>query len=132
MSEAKKPAARKSTARKPSEKAREIAPPADHQKPTAETEAVEVDSYTVVVRDREWSVSSDALDDFELLEKLATLNDGGPSAVSAAPSALRGVLGAAQFGQLMEVLRDPDTGRVPVAAGVEFLQELFAELNPNS
>lgn len=125
MSEAKKPT------KKPSERAREIAPPAD-RKPTAQTEAAEVKTYEVTVLGEVWEVAAERLDDFELLEKISLLDAGGPGAAGAAPSVLRGLLGPAQFARAMELIRDRDTGRVSVAAGIEFVRDLFAELNPNS
>lgn len=84
----------------------------------------------VVVRDQEWTIQSDALDDFELLDDLNALDQrDDPTRM---PSVLRRLLGDEQWKAAMGVLRDEKTGRVSVTEGSQFVMELIQELNPNS
>lgn len=73
-------------------------------------------------------VTSD-LDDFELVDDLARLEDGEHMR---APSALRRILGTEQYRIVLDHLRDPDTQRVTNEAASTFVGELFEVLNPNS
>ena len=86
------------------------------------------ETLTAAVKGREWSVPSDALDDFELLDDLNALEQRGD--VTRLPSVLRRLLGE-QWRDAMDVMRDETTGRVSVEAGSEFVMELMGALNPN-
>lgn len=120
---------RKSNTRKPAT----AKLPEDHKpKATAETEAKQVEDFTVHLLDRDWTIEAAALDDFELLEKLAVMDGGGRQAAAVMPSVLREVLGSAQYATAMDALRDKETGRVSVLAGVQFVRDIFGGLNPNS
>jgi len=99
--------------------------PQDHKaKATPAPETVSAE-----VRGKTWTVPSDALDDFELLDDLNALDQKND--VTRMPSVLRRLLGD-QWRDAMEILRDEDTGRVSVEAGAEFVFELMGALNPNS
>lgn len=74
------------------------------------------------------TVLTDALDDFELLDRLATLEQN-PAQI---PGVLRQAVGDDQFAVVMDALRDKATGRVSMEAGVGFFRDLFGALNPNS
>lgn len=122
----KNPAAKKAAAPRP-----EGAPaPQDHKPkqddtPTGQAGAIRVAS----LRGRDWTVAETAMDDFEILDDIAALNRGD---VMRMPSVLRRLLGDAQFAEAMDSIRDKDTGRVSVEAGVTFATELMGALNPNS
>lgn len=72
-----------------------------------------------------WVIKREALDDFELLDDLGAMEAGNPARF---PSALRRMLGAEQAKRAVELLRNPDTGRVPVEPAVEFFLGLMEEL----
>lgn len=72
--------------------------------------------------DRKWSIEGAALDDWELLETLASDSDG-----TAAPKAVKALLGEHQYNELKEILRN-ESGRVPATRFVEALGELFSLL----
>jgi len=107
--------------------------PQDHKPAdTAKEEATEVEVLTVTVRDREWTIKRDALGDFELLEDLGNMERGGTPGVMSSPKVLRAMLGAQQMREAMTLLRDPDTGRVDINDGYEFVSDLMGAFNPNS
>ncbi len=109
-----------------------IKAPQDHKpKATAQTEAQEQEAFTVHLLDRDWTIARDALDDFELLSELATIDGGGTNAVMAMASALPRVLGRAQTAEAMALLRD-ENGRVSIEKGAKFFADVFGALNPNS
>lgn len=99
--------------------------PQDH-KPKAEPKP---ETLTAYVRGREWSVPSDALDDFELLDDLNALEQKGDA--TRLPAVLRRLLGE-QWRDAMDVMRNTETGRVSIEAGSEFVMDLMGALNPNS
>ncbi|BDZ40826.1 hypothetical protein GCM10025865_01250 [Paraoerskovia sediminicola] len=75
------------------------------------------------------TVADDALDDFELLGDLHSMQaDEDPSYF---PSILKRLVGAQGYRDVMDGLRDPATGRVPIQAGSEYIQSIFEALNPN-
>lgn len=98
--------------------------PAD-RKPKAEDGP---ESLTATVAGQEYEVSAEALDDFELLDDLARLDDGD---VSRAASVLRRLLGD-DMKRAMDSIRDKKTGRVTIAAATDFVMDLMKELDPNS
>lgn len=76
------------------------------------------------------SVSEDALDDWELLDDIATADDPEASATAklrATGHVFTRLLGAEQFQALKDLLRTED-GRVPVTAMNAALTELFEEI----
>lgn len=97
------------------------------RRPKAEPEPTVV---TVTVRDVEWTVPTEALDDFELLDDLNALDQHGDG--TRLPAVMRRFLGDDQFAKAMKLLRDPSTGRVTVETGTVFFWDLMEALNPNS
>lgn len=90
------------------------------------------DTLTATVGGVEYTIDSDALNDFELLDDLRMLDSGDPQAALSMPRVLKSFLGAEQYRAAMNSLRDPETGRVPIEAGGKFVGELLGSLNPNS
>lgn len=117
-------------AKKPATKRPATAKVPQDRKPaaTAEAEATKTATMTVSVGGQEWEVPTSVLDDFELLGHLNDLQSGQ---IASTPIVLQAFLGAAQTAKVMDSLRDPDTGRVPVQAGVDFVYELVGSVNPN-
>lgn len=74
---------------------------------------------------REWIISAEAQDDWELVEDLASDESGK------APSALQRLLGTEQYAAVKELARDETTGRVPATRIAEFMRELFGADVPN-
>lgn len=101
-------------------------------KATAEAEAKQVEDFAVHLLDRNWTIDSGVLNDFELLEKLALIDGGGGRAAAVMPSVLRELLGHKQYAEAMDALRDEDTGRVPVESAAKFVMDVLGGLNPNS
>lgn len=97
-------------------------------KKAASTVKAQADGATIVaeVEGREWTISQDALDDFELLDDLAELENGNAVRL---PSALKRLLGAEQYREAMAVLRN-EQGRVTVEAGGKFVQDVLTSVNP--
>lgn len=88
----------------------------------------ETEDFRVELHGREWVVSRDALDDFELLDDISELDKGNVTKMTSIAHRLLGD----QWSDVMEVLRDKDTNRVSVEAGAEFVGDLLTALNPNS
>ena len=103
--------------------------PQDHQ--PKQDDATEEDVRVVTVLDREWTVPTAALDDFELMGDIAEVQNGGQGVIRM-PSLLRRLLGDAQYADAMDACRDTETRRVTVEAGVSFVMSLMEALNPNS
>lgn len=99
--------------------------PAD-RKPKAEDPPAE---RVVTLRDHEWKIPQEALDDFELLDDMNALDQKKDA--TRFPALIRRIL-PDQWDDVMDVLRDEKTGRVSVEAGSQFVFELIQELNPNS
>lgn len=99
--------------------------PQDHKKPApapGEPIVVEIDG-------NEYTIAADALDDFEMLDDLARLEDGAGQLF---PRILRRLIGDDGFKRAMDALRDPETGRVSGEAGAEFAAEIIqAAANPS-
>lgn len=101
------------------------------RKPKAEDGPAE---RTITVRGITLTVAAEALDDFELLDDLALLEDEGAAdnlRASALPRILRRVAGD-QARALMAAARDPETGRLSVEGGATLVGEVLAALSPNS
>lgn len=75
----------------------------------------------------EFSIEDAALDDWELLEVLADIDDGKTQKIG---TAIKLLLGADQAKALKEHCRN-DEGRVPTSAMMAEVGEIFAELRRN-
>lgn len=75
----------------------------------------------------EFSIEDAALDDWELLEVLADIDDGKTQKIG---TAIKLLLGADQAKALKEHCRN-DEGRVPTSAMMAEMGEIFAELRKN-
>ena len=94
------------------------------RKPKVET----VDGVsTVTIQGITVKVDKDALDDFELLDDLAQMQDGDGARIASIARRLFGD----DFKAVMDGLRG-ENGRVSVEATSEFIGELLAALAPNS
>lgn len=87
------------------------------------------DRTIVHLRGRDWEVNSAALDDAELMETLISLDEGNPKGIF---TAVRALLGESQRKDVMEVLRNPETGIATMTDYTEFFTDLMRALNPNS
>lgn len=100
--------------------------PQDH-KPKAEDAGT---GQVVEVRGLQVTISAEALDDFELLDDLAQVEQKNAVRM---PSLLRRLVGHEQWRDVIDLARDESTGRVSVEAGAELIREIFEELKaPNS
>lgn len=75
----------------------------------------------------EFSIEDGVLDDWELLEVLADIDDGKTQKIG---TAIKLLLGADQAKALKEHCRN-DEGRVPTSAMMAEMGEIFAELRRN-
>lgn len=75
------------------------------------------------------TVPTDALNDFELLDEMRAIDVDRNAAMM--PAVLRRLIGD-DFRQVMDALRDPDTGRVTIDAATAWIRSLMEALNPNS
>lgn len=97
--------------------------PAD-RKPKVET----VDGVsTVTIKGITVRVEKDALDDFELLDDLAKMQDGDGARIASVAHRLFGD----EFKKVMDGLRG-ENGRVSVESASEFISELLAAIAPSS
>lgn len=97
----------------------------EDRKPKADSGSGDV---TVTVDGRDWIVPRAAMDDFEVLDDMASIEAGDMSRM---PAVLRRLIGD-QWREAMASLRDSETGRVTVEAGAVFLNEIVRGLDPNS
>lgn len=106
--------------------------PAGAKKPTDRQAKVEDApmEYAVTVNGVDFTVPAEALDDFELLDDLNALEQGGSA--TRLPAILRRFLGDDQYRSAMDSCRDPKTGRVSVEAGANFVSALMEGVNPSS
>lgn len=81
----------------------------------------------VEVRGKKFTIDRDALDDFELLDDLARVEDGQGQRL---PSLLRRLLGE-DYKTALELIRDKETGRVSLETGAELVNEIFAAVDPS-
>lgn len=77
------------------------------------------------------TIVHEAFDDWELLEALGELDGDNPRSIAILPGLLKRALAPGDSIRVMDVLRDPVTKRVPLAAGVQFVLELFKAANPS-
>lgn len=90
--------------------------PQDHKKPAADGALV------VTVNGHDYQIARDALDDFELLDDLARLDDGEGTRL---PAILRRLVGDDGYRAALDTIRDPETGRVSIEAGGDLLAALL-------
>lgn len=76
------------------------------------------------------TVDDDALNDFELLGDMRRMDDTKDP--SFFPQMLRRLLGDDGFRVAMDGLRNPETGRVSAPAGVQYVEDVFEAIAPNS
>jgi len=86
------------------------------------------DHRTVTVAGKDWTVSTEALDDFELLDDLGELEDGNAARL---PSIMKRLLGD-DYRAALDSIRDENTKRVSIEAGGDFVKAILEGLNPNS
>ena len=98
--------------------------PTDRQPKTTEQD----DARTVTAAGQDWTVPTDALNDFELLDDLGELEDGNAARL---PRIMKRLLGD-DYKKALDALRDEDTKRVPIEAAGEFITEILQGLDPNS
>ncbi len=72
-----------------------------------------------------YSIEEAALDDWEFLDELASVDKGNFSHITSIPKML---LGEAQAKELLEHLRNEE-GRIPASSVVKELGDIFAEAN---
>ena len=89
-----------------------------------ETRTVEVQGLTL-------TITPDVFDDFELLDGIRRVDSGEPGAALLMPELLRAMVGD-QYREVLDHLRDPDTGRVRLESGAQFIGDLMAAYDPNS
>lgn len=120
-------AAATTTPRKPAVKR----PPVEDHKPKASEvqKAVATDGkVTVTLHDQEWTVTVDALDDYDLLEDLTAFDKGDVSRLAAI---LNQFLGEEQHELAKDAVRG-ENGRVKASDMAAFFYELVQAVNPNS
>lgn len=108
------------------------APKQDTVKPSVERTA---EGFTVKHRGLTLSIPVDALNDFEMLRDLGTMQDPAtPDAQKMAqvPQVFTRFFGSEQSGVVLNALRDPETKRVRVEVASGFLFEVIKALNPES
>ncbi len=98
--------------------------PAGAKRPTDRRKSASTKTLTATAAEREWTVPTDALDDFELLDDLDEIENGNAARL---PRALKRLLGD-QYRDALDAIRDEGSGRVGVEAGADFVRELFESL----
>jgi hypothetical protein len=98
--------------------------PSDHKAKAKAAEGV-----TIEVQGLHLAVAAETLDDFELLDDLNLLNEGDETAALKLPRILRSFFGIGQYREIMEHLRDPETRRVSISAGVDFVGDMLKVLS---
>lgn len=76
-------------------------------------------TMTVNVRDVDWTIDPDVLDDWELLERLNS------NVQADQMFAMSEILGKPQLNAAKELVRDSETGRVPASEMLALLIEIF-------
>lgn len=110
--------------------------PAELAEPEAEVEVekpvvTQTDgSFTVEYKGFKAVVGPDALNDFELLDDLVSMDEA--DGYTRLPGVMKRLFGKERFKEALATLRDPETGRVSVAAADWFLGEVLSGLNPTS
>ena len=103
--------------------------PTAAKKPQDRKEKQATGDLSVTVRGVDVTVPADALDDFELLDRLSRMDDGD---LSQMPAVMRTLVGEVKYRELLETARDKKTGRVTTEAGSRLVHELMDALDPNS
>lgn len=101
-------------------------PPTGAKKPT-DRQAKADEGRKVTAAGKTWTVSADAMDDFELLDDLGELEDGNAARL---PRIMRRLLGD-DYKAALDALRD-EGGIVRIEAAGEFIGEILKGLDPNS
>ena len=110
--------------------------PAGAKKPTDHQAKADKPTVTKVDGGREFThkgftvtVPDDAFDDFELLDDLRAVQV--EQEAQRFPGLLRRLVGPDGYRKVMDGLRDPETTRVSIEAGVEYISALFEAIAPN-
>lgn len=104
--------------------------PADHQPKAVKPTVEKVDGGREVThRGFTVTVPDDAFDDFELLDDLRAVQVDQEA--QRFPGLLRRLVGQDGYKTVMDGLRNPETGRVSVEDGVEYIGALFEAIAPN-
>lgn len=99
--------------------------PQDHQaKKPSEPELIQLP-----VQGLDLTIDRVVLDDFELLDDLYMVEHGGMQSALRLPMLLRRLFGDEQHQAIMDHLRDDNTGRVTLEAGVGFVGDVFTALH---
>lgn len=98
---------------------------------TTHTERTEDGRIFVTLRGITLELLPGAFDDWELLEALGDLEETNPKSIRVLPGMLRRMLKPEGHEAVMNLLRDPESGRVHVAPAIQFVFELFKAVNPN-
>jgi hypothetical protein len=92
----------------------------------AAEEAAEPDGPPAVEYDgKTYTIDTDASGDVELIEALAELDEGNQLVL---PRVVRSLVGEDQYAAFKEAVRDPETGRVPMASLRDFFRQIDAAL----
>lgn len=106
----------------------EVKKPQDRKPKTVTPKTVETDTgWDVTLNGVTIHVDRDVMDDFELLDDLAEVENGNAVRL---PSLFRRLAGD-QAGEALNAIRN-EKGRVPIEAGATFVGEVLTALNPNS
>lgn len=100
--------------------------PQDHLPKKTNTDDPEL--ITIEIQGLPLTIDPVTLDDFELLDDLYMVESGNLQSTIRLPSLLRRFLGDAQHRAVMDHLRNADTGRVSIVAGIEFVGGVLAAL----
>lgn len=74
-----------------------------------------------------FEIDPEILDDLDVLDALDQIQEGNGLRVA---GLLRKLTGE-KFNEMRDALRDPDSGRIPVAVASDFMGELFEAIAPN-
>lgn len=81
----------------------------------------------IEVRGTKFAIDRDALDDFELLDDLAQVEEGKAQRL---PALLRRLLGD-QYKSALNLLRDEESNRVSLDDGSNLVREIFEAIDPS-
>lgn len=104
--------------------------PQDHQ-PKADKPKVETvdNGRELTYKGFTVTIPNDAFDDFELLDDLRAVQVDQEA--QRFPGLLRRLVGEEGYRTVMNGLRNPDTGRVSIEDGVEYVGAIFEAIAPN-
>jgi len=100
--------------------------PQDHQPPALKAKDLG-DSFELTHNGVTMVIEKAAFDDFEVLDDIAQIEEGNAARL---PSLMRRLFGDTQYRTMLDGLRDPQTGRVPLAKASEHLRDVFNAVNP--